>query len=645
MTQYKKLLLDYLIGTLNKEEPKNEHIFEKQEEIDINQWKEFIPDGRHINGYISMPDEINDITVLYGQTNRADTSNYNGWILLLDESFNPIKLFEKTKDGNLLKRISCMYADTEGNIYAVEDISDTGYSQQRFVYFNNFTNKINNDYSLEILKTYTIPYADSDNLFYCRNILKDPNSSKFILYGDRVIFKPSSSVLLEQGISIIYLNVNVGESNDWKIWKYVDNIGNFNNLDNLSNDIYVEWLNNELIFHIIVLKYGTYGVNKLNPYLVELTNQDDLVVSRKICDIKSVSNIPNMGLKSIQYIDKDTFYISLSNAFNVIRENSNVGIYKIKNNNLTILYENEYLASETTEKSETVSLLKDSINQVYAFSYINDRIISKTDLLFAKIDEDKIQWEKIIQQQKLADIPTTYIVSRKFNIINYLLLSSSISKIYKLQEIDSINNYNGIPYENLNSFIPLYSNLYSNNNLVFSRNIYNLTIQGNSTISSVEVPKNYLNNRIINPSKLISQTKTEIVNNTKNIEKNIYEAVNINFINSVLISNENDSKSVIINKESSNLLNKAINNIESYDNSKMTKAKINYKDGTTKIISYELKDVQDTSVTLFLGLYIDKEMNSLQFISEDENIVYQTIDLTNLEIDKTYSISQRLEVV
>ena len=57
-----------------------------------------------------------------------------------------------------------------------------------------------------------------------------------------------------------------------------------------------------------------------------------------------------------------------------------------------------------------------------------------------------------------------------------------------IKEIFNPTQYNGESYIGADVLVPKYSNLYSNGSLMFSRNLYNITKQNNSTMASVEIP-------------------------------------------------------------------------------------------------------------------------------------------------------------
>ena len=181
--------------------------------------------------------------------------------------------------------------------------------------------------------------------------------------------------------------------------------------------------------------------------------------------------------------------------------------------------------------------------------------------------------------------------------------------------------------------------------MIFARNLYNKTINSNTTISTINVPNTNLNEVTIAKQYLIGKTNYELVNNTQNITKNIYENLNINFYTTLNMSNENNPDNPIFNQLGSNRINLSVSNLLDYNNTKATKFKINYSDGT-----YLTQPIQPSQITYSNGIYtytfmiyVPKQINNIQIISNDELTVYQTITGT-FEINKYYLITQDVRI-
>ena len=260
-------------------------------------------------------------------------------------------------------------------------------------------------------------------------------------------------------------------------------------------------------------------------------------------------------------------------------------------------------------------------------------------------------WKPILiskQQYFVFDQRALY-VNNNYNLLNWFAYATNPRgqtwKIYNIKENYNSSNYNGEPYINTNALIPNSAEIYSNESLVFARNLYNKTINNGTTVSIVEIPNNYLNNIDLTSKNLLSETNLVLVKDENILQKNEYETLYVNFINSIVIANKNTSIQVN-NTEASSYLNSSINDESSYDKAKLYNSIIiTYQDGSTKEIGYDFEDLTDYSANITFGIYTDKLISKAEIISNDKTIIYQTIDLSSLELRKNYSIKQGLEVL
>ena len=85
-----------------------------------------------------------------------------------------------------------------------------------------------------------------------------------------------------------------------------------------------------------------------------------------------------------------------------------------------------------------------------------------------------------------------------------------------------------------------------------------------------------------------------------------------------------------------------------YNNSKIGKYKINYSNETSVVYPLDLDlTYTNLSTNYIIGVYVplDYAITNIQLLSNDETTVYQTIDCSNLENNKYYTINQKMEVV
>ena len=178
--------------------------------------------------------------------------------------------------------------------------------------------------------------------------------------------------------------------------------------------------------------------------------------------------------------------------------------------------------------------------------------------------------------------------------------------------------------------------------MVFARNLYNFTTNDNQSNATVVVPNSYLNGVDLSTKNLLSETKSEIVNDNEVVTKNVYETLYLNFINTVNVSNEDTSTSY---PNTASFINTNINTgtESNYEETALSKIRINWiNNSETFPISWEAID--DTHKQINFSLYIQNPILSVDLISGDELTTYMSIDTSNLETGNTYQISQKLRI-
>ena len=133
------------------------------------------------------------------------------------------------------------------------------------------------------------------------------------------------------------------------------------------------------------------------------------------------------------------------------------------------------------------------------------------------------------------------------------------------------------------------------------------------------------------------------------ITKNIYEKVNINFINNIQIKNANNENDIILNINGASRLNESVLKTIDYDNTKATKIRLIYNDETDKVFGLGDNQIEIIGEKLILYNFVvynpsNKNIKTIEFISNDEKTIYQRIN-PNLESNKYYNINQSVEIV
>ena len=165
----------------------------------------------------------------------------------------------------------------------------------------------------------------------------------------------------------------------------------------------------------------------------------------------------------------------------------------------------------------------------------------------------------------------------------------------------------------------------------------------------MQIGNNELNDNIIEREELIGETNTILNSVNQKITKNIYEKVNINFINNIQIKNANNENDVILNINGASRLNESILKTIDYDNTKATKIRLIYNDETDKVFGLGDNQIEIIGEKLILYNFVvynpsNKNIKTIEFISNDEKTIYQRIN-PNLESNKYYNINQFVQIV
>ena len=575
--------------------------------------------------------EYNGNVIVYGN-GTTNNSTWNGFIVLLDNKMNLLKIFKNYDTGTSFDIFEKLNIDEQGQVFGI----DYSNNQHRLILLNNLSEKGNlPDYKCILRQSYflqgniTNTYFDTDNTGVYSNLLSVDKSKQSALYF---------ITGMDGGRDLLYgtsFRINVGSTNEWT--EYTDGVlyggmflasfVSFDINDNVNANLFFEEdTNNGQITR--VSNSGT----SLSQYTQLVQN-----LSQYVTNVVSVTAI---------ILNKDKFYFGLGGYTS---SKTKVSVYLYQNTNVIPVYEIEE-------------------NGVYQNGYVRANFIHQNNLTFVVasigngIDDDEIYGdvyvnllndENINYEVKLED--SIYLnnqiiisLSNAFNIYSVLVggypLNSSDYYTYVTTYIHR-NGYNGEEYEGNSSLLPQQGILKdSQDNLVFARDLYNYKVYNNYAISTLNVPNTYLNGIEIGNELLLSDTNTTLIDKSLPIEKNIYEDLNINFNNQIKMQNRNQTN-YVDNYSGASRLNQSASKILDYNNAKATKIKVNLSDDTSYITSASTL-INNGKCTYTIGVKVPSSVNvdTIEIISEDETTTYQTISNLNLENNKYYVISQDVYV-
>ena len=642
--EFKNILFKYLTGSLEEGTPTYDEIFESVENIPISAFEGFIP-TIWVNFRIEDIIEVknSDNIIMYGGYIDSDTNEVRGIIILCDGDMYPIRTYYEFESGTKLRYIMCMRQDESGDFYFADSPEMPRLNQNSFRTSNKLFRMVNNfaidGSDLILKKSYTFYYTN----IYVRDMYKDPNSANYVFVTQFLELRPSGKLFFDT-TRVVTLKVNVGSSNEWKIYE--------GDTDYKWACSYAEF-NEEGQALIKVILYNNSTKNIQTPFLWQKGFSQSSFTRTTLASIGHDCVIDSDSLQNQAiFTTPNEVYFVVNNQYWGISgqlETKYLGLYKINltTNQLTTIV-NHNLGQHDFAYIEYMYI---SQNQGKVYVNFVDNVDARNftaDYYFQRIEND-IWQPNFIGNKKFYFLDRNIYIKNNYNLINIFLGMTALRpqtwNLLNLKEIYNLTNYNGEPYESQNALIPHSATLYSNNTLVFARNLYNSVVQGATTISSVEVPNTYLNDTIVNESNLIGLTNENLVKDTRTIEKNIYEKLDIHFIDTLSIIDKNNLDNPILNPLGATLLNSRINTQNQFNDTKISKIVVNYVDETSEELGFEVVENGRVATYTFLLKTEDLEVSNIQFISNDGNIIYHTINGDNFELNKTYQITQEMEVI
>lgn len=613
---FKKLVLKYMLGQLDEQQPSSDLNWSDLKTTQNNLYtylQEFFDgDNWSITGTLQGTSTTNPLgfTVLYGYYGLAGETK--GFITILDEKFTPLSTLTSYNTGTDFYEFYALNVDEDGNFYGI-DRTDTQY---RFVLLNNFLVKTpSSDYQVILRNSYFLPNTyQVQNVSIIRKVLKRVGHSTYLI-----------PFLLGQGLvsgypTVLEFTINVGSENNW-----VAHQSNTNFSNAIISDLTFNYIDDVLNFKLALQDYSTSKSLEVQF--------DGNSYSIKTFDINA----------EILYLNYNDAYASKS-----IYETNKITycIYKVNYNTYSLdnvyTYENDGYSDYGMQDVQGAYLFKNQ-NELFAEIIIGDDSTHETySYKILKIVGSEVYEKELGSFSNGALYLNLFFVSKQYNLYSYYIQSQNT--VYQVNQIYNELNYNGDSYEDINSLFPNTGNLYSDNQLIFSRGLYNKVVNGNTTTSTIEVPNTLLNDTNITSEELVSHTSTSLVKENQSISKNIYELLYINFINSLIVQNRNSSSYQDMPTIAS-ALNQSICSTLNYDDIKLTKWRITFSDNSTKIGTLTTTKVSDYAYNLKFIFYTSKDIKSIELISNDENVVYLTINELNLSLNKIYKISQNVEVV
>lgn len=672
---FKEKILKYLVGKYDISETKFDiqsfSSLSTETTNLITQLDEAFPNGYIQTDYVLTKDNKgnnNGYVLVYGNYYIDNTkTTTKSYILLLDNVLNLLQIFTKYSSNVDFETIQLIDVDNEGNTYLIEERTQG----KRLVLLNNMSIKrqIDTKYSATIRTAYPLQ-GNIANANKVEKMKKSPGSGRYLFVGKQ---DNNNTPLVTEFI------INVGSTNEWNDYTCDETLSK----DFIIKDLYASWDEDDnLLFDIIGANITFIAPDEndfINGDIVSLTNQNTLpnkmlfhIDISKFQDyfFKEKNGIPRKDI-DIKIKEFGDFYISIGGTCIWSGDEYTSGIVILRNFSGLILEISERQSGLTSRNSANCTALTKLFNinnQIFVLYLFNDILLNQLNVKYSV----NVQWCDQIPGNEPLKLGATNIESlNKFNIIliknefnlfkfycilnvyNYDTSNYEYKKLSTYLIYNSLN-YNGFPRQDYDSMIPNSGVLYDNNGLaLFARNLYNKTINNNTTTSVLEVPNTMLNDVEIAKEDLIGKENNVLIENNQSIFTNIYETLNINFYNTLLMKNANNRQNEILNPTGASRLNYDISangTEDSYNNTKGTKLKINFDDNTSFIQTIDTTtqvEIVNNMAIIDFTIYVptDKNITNIQIISNDEITIYQEITNLSLENGKFYQLTQMVEVI
>lgn len=644
--QANEYLMAYLTGEVeNLESMQNpkQLLFEEfdnyENDLETYLTNDHFPYGYQVDNYIQgivSSTEGTEYSIMYGKYKINSSDNYShSFIVILDASYNIVQVITRYTNNELFGKILALNVGEDGRFFMVE-LDNNGY--YRIVLLNNILIKSASEENYQVIMRQTYRITDQEFLNEVDGIKidKHPTDAFYIIFGS-----VHSGSYYDGTFKVINFKINVGSENEWN---YYRNLAPSAYIENY--DYTITW-NDEgkYKFNLIYVEKDEYE-GEITLYLAVIQkdfNEEEFSYVVKFPPI--IDDLPTSATiyTAVKYKDSNNYYITIA-------VNNNFYLYKNEDDGSTPEAPILQISNATYTHFQGIRLAYKN-NNVF-FTYENNSVVY-VGIIIGKIVYTS-QFPAFASNKNLFSI----YVKNIFNLYFFYIQYGDFINIAKMPYIDDVNN---VPYYYYNTLNPYFTKLYDENDkLIFARSLYDKSVNGQTTTSTIEVPNLYLNDVVIGGEKLIGETYKTITSNTREIEKNQYEDLFINISNTINIENQNDPNNVVLNPNGAAKLNIAITQsansqqkgLNEYTNAKALKYVVNYSDNTYLEGSCTGSITSSTTEPPFTHTYhfnliapSDKEVLNIQILSNDKNTIYQTISNLDLEAGKLYEITQDVYVV
>lgn len=601
---YKNKILDYITNNV-EQESQGSNSFRDSSIIQNNLVDKLNEIGITPTSFYTLTTDTTSNYLIYG--NYTNNNVQYGFIVVLSQESEILHIFTTYDSGIMISPITRLTYDENGTIYGI----DVTNNQNRIVLFNNMALNSSSGYHCYLRKSYYIPntnYQAPLSVLGGTSIIKKvPGESIYFIFGQNSSTNKSM---------LIKFTINVGSENEWNYY-YGKNVQTINFADFIfeknddNTDVYIAYIELQEAPNLVYEYYDGSSLTLINTFS---TPNSTAILDIRMLDESNIyiSTRDNLGNGSYQ------MYLYLLN---------NSVFTEISNFNIPVTIPSYYLNMIGTVLC----------GRAYGYSIDTENSTVRYFSICTIYDGKEFVKSELYEHQQSSFLRTGCAVQNNFALYRFLIQDAN--SVQQPSVVVYQNSYSGDSYNSYESLIGDKGELYSDNIIVFARQLYDKTINNNSCVSIIQIPNTFLNNISIDQKNLLSKTNNIIGQDEIEITKNIYELLYINFINILTTIDEDNS---IYYQKTASYINKNINigTKLNCENSYIGKVRINYSTPQIQNIEWIWNtDHYETSFTI----YTDEIPTSIDFISNDETTIYITKEV-NLEQNKYYTISQKLRI-
>lgn len=605
---FKKQTLDYITGNLTIESS-GSNSFRNSNTLQNNLTTALQEAGVAIEligtSIKALTSDTTSNYILYGD--YGSVSNKHGFIVVCNQEGSVEKVFTAFDSGTLLSQIMTLNYAEDGNIYGVDWVYTDNDILPRVILLNNVALKTSSGYSCKLRASY---YYPSEYQYFMQPYETQGEGTSFIKkVNDEATYFIVGSY--NDHVCLLKFVINVGSTNEWTLIQ-----GSSDTYPIYTTDFIIEKVSDTPVIH---LYYQPDAVNHTLCY----DYYNGTTLTRQ--------NTYNIGItaKDIRIKSSTEVYISGSSTSN---DTTTLNLYELNNGVFSSIY--SYSVPETFNYPFLLNYIN---NILFGTAYVVDD--GTYGIICLAYDGNETVVSDFIEKDQYVYIHPC-IIQNTYALYKFIMQDENT--VHQQSIVIYGNSYSGESYSNYNSLVALHGELYTGNDIIFARGLYNKSTLNNTTTSILEVPFNYINNISIDKQDLLSVTQLKIISNTNSITKNIYENLFINFINTINVIDEDTGD---VYPSSAIRINNSINTGTQldYEGEQITKVRINTENNQV-VQNIEWTNIDNTHRETTITIYIDSTPYTIEFMNNDGTFTYLEKDISNLEVGKLYNITQKIRM-